>query len=110
MLPILPDMDLAQPACFNDMREAGLPLTQMYGDTFIYSRRLTTEEETLAQRYIDHYKNGGYDYLNNRKYPNIEDQLDMIYWDNVNNTTEWVDRITAIKDADPKPPLPELNG
>ena len=30
-------------------------------------------------------------------YPLIEEQLDMIYWDQVNGTTVWKDTITKIK-------------
>ena len=35
-------------------------------------------------------------------YPAIGDQLDMIFWDNQNNTTTWVDSIAAVKAANPK--------
>jgi len=37
------------------------------------------------------------------KYPSIQDQLDMIYWDKVNNTTTWQDTISAVKKQYPKP-------
>ncbi len=36
-------------------------------------------------------------------YPSIGDQLDMIYWDGVNDTTTWADAIAAVKSAHPKP-------
>lgn len=36
-------------------------------------------------------------------YPTIGEQLDMQYWDAVNNTTVWRDTIAAIKAAHPKP-------
>lgn len=36
-------------------------------------------------------------------YPKIEDQLDMMYWDALNNTTTWIDAITEIKNRFPKP-------
>lgn len=36
------------------------------------------------------------------KYPPIQDQLDMMYHDQVNGTTTWKDAIQAIKDAHPK--------
>lgn len=32
----------------------------------------------------------------------IEDQLDMIYWDKINGTTLWYDKITEIKNNIPK--------
>jgi hypothetical protein len=38
-----------------------------------------------------------------RSYPPISRQLDMMYWDKVNNTTVWQDTIAAIKLANPKP-------
>jgi len=40
----------------------------------------------------------------NRKiaYGNIEEQLDMMYWDNVNNTTTWKDHVAKVKSDNPK--------
>ncbi len=38
-----------------------------------------------------------------RQYPSIGDQLDMIYRDKLDNTSVWVDAITAVKTAHPKP-------
>ena len=35
-------------------------------------------------------------------YPKISDQLDMIYWDMMNQTTIWKDTITEIKHKYPK--------
>jgi|TARA_X000000950_G_C13853560_1_gene635597 hypothetical protein len=35
-------------------------------------------------------------------YPPIEEQLDMQYWDSVNGTTVWKDKIQEIKDTYPK--------
>ena len=44
-------------------------------------------------------------YARNRAaaYPPIGDQLDIIYWDGVNDTTTWADAIAAVKAAHPKP-------
>lgn len=36
------------------------------------------------------------------EYPDITEQLDMIYWDNINGTTVWQDTITSIKLKYPK--------
>lgn len=36
------------------------------------------------------------------EYPFIQDQLDMIYWDKVNGTNNWVNKIGAIKAKYPK--------
>ena len=35
-------------------------------------------------------------------YANVEQQLDLLYWDMMNNTTHWQDSITAIKTEFPK--------
>ena len=37
------------------------------------------------------------------KYPSIQDQLDMQYWDSVNDTTTWADHIAQVKADNPKP-------
>ncbi len=36
------------------------------------------------------------------EYPPIEDQLDMLFWDKKNGTTEWEDSVQVIKDKYPK--------
>lgn len=36
-------------------------------------------------------------------YPSIQDQLDMQYWDSVNNTTTWKDAVAKVKSDNPKP-------
>ena len=35
-------------------------------------------------------------------YPSIQEQLDMQYWDKVNNTTIWKDTISKVKTDNPK--------
>ena len=44
------------------------------------------------------------EYMKKRKieYPSIEDQLDIIFWDKKNGTTEWEDSIQVIKNKYPK--------
>lgn len=42
-------------------------------------------------------------YQQKRVYPPEGEQLDMQYWDQKNGTTTWVDAITAVKEAFPKP-------
>jgi hypothetical protein len=37
-----------------------------------------------------------------QKYPTIEEQLDMQYWDSINGTTTWQDAINAVKAKYPK--------
>ena len=38
-----------------------------------------------------------------KAYPSWQDQLDMQYWDKINNTSTWQDAVQAVKDAHPKP-------
>ena len=41
--------------------------------------------------------------LNRKKaYGDIEEQLDMMYWDNVNSTTTWKDHVAKVKSDNPK--------
>ena len=44
------------------------------------------------------------EYARNRTtaYASIGDQLDMQYWDSVNDTTTWKDHIASVKDQFPK--------
>ena len=35
-------------------------------------------------------------------YPKLQDQMDMIYWDKINNTTTWQDAIAKVKKDIPK--------
>jgi hypothetical protein len=37
------------------------------------------------------------------EYPTMQEQLDMQYWDAINNTTTWQDAINAVKAKYPKP-------
>ena len=41
-------------------------------------------------------------YQRDRVYPSIQEQLDMQYWDKVNNTTNWEDAIAKVKADNPK--------
>lgn len=56
---------------------------------------------TSVQRYAQ------FDYLKNkhhheRKYPSMEEQLDMLYWDKVNDTENWKEMIDTVKADSPK--------
>ena len=44
-----------------------------------------------------------YDHLRMVGYGPLGDQLDMIYWDNINGTSVWQDHIAAVKAEFPKP-------
>ena len=45
----------------------------------------------------------GYIQSRQKGYGSINDQLDMMYWDNVNGTTTWKDHIAQVKSDNPKP-------
>ena len=45
----------------------------------------------------------GYIQARQEAYGSIADQLDMMYWDNVNGTTTWKDHIAQVKTDNPKP-------
>ena len=49
------------------------------------------------------YDNNQYQRDRASAYPSIQDQLDMQYWDSVNNTTTWKDKIAEVKADNPKP-------
>lgn len=45
----------------------------------------------------------GYKTARQEAYASIQDQLDMQYWDSVNDTTTWADHIAEVKADNPKP-------
>lgn len=49
------------------------------------------------------YDNKEYQRQRASEYPTIQEQLDMQYWDKINNTTTWQDVIDAVKAQYPKP-------
>ena len=51
---------------------------------------------------LDEY-NGGYKRARQEAYLPIAEQLDMQYWDGVNETTNWADHIAQVKADNPKP-------
>ena len=56
----------------------------------------------LANSKYDEQENG-YKRTRQEAYPSIPDQLDMLYWDKVNDTTTWKDAIAEVKADNPKP-------
>jgi len=58
--------------------------------------------EDLAQSKLDQQDNG-YKKARQEAYPSVGDQLDMLYWDKVNDTTTWKDAIADVKSDNPKP-------
>ena len=56
----------------------------------------------LANSKYDQQENG-YKIARQEAYGSIADQLDMMYWDNVNGTTTWKNHIAQVKSDNPKP-------
>jgi hypothetical protein len=77
--------------------------------TYIKEWNLDIAKPTMAQ--LDAFEAQAIAYenlqniLNNRRnsYPSIADQLDMLYWDKVNNTNNWESAIQEVKNKYPKP-------
>ena len=60
--------------------------------------------EILAkqQELIAEYNAKQYQRDRAKSYPSIEDQLDLQYWDKINNTNKWEEAINAVKTKYPK--------
>ena len=48
------------------------------------------------------YDNNQYQRDREVEYPSWQDQMDMQYWDKINNTSTWQDAVQAVKDKYPK--------
>jgi hypothetical protein len=86
----------------------GLP-ARVQGDANVYANvhffEASVDEATLtAKRDELQAEHDAFQYGRDRRkaYPKMEDQLDMQYHDEVNDTTTWKDAVQAIKDANPK--------
>jgi hypothetical protein len=60
--------------------------------------------EILAkqQELIAEYEAKKYQRDRQTQYPSIADQLDMLYWDKVNGTENWLNSIESVKNRFPK--------
>ena len=83
------------------LKHYGSPATIQWGEC-------NMEEQDLTPYYDNqwYYTKQAWERINSneRKYPPIQDQLDMIYWDKINETNNWVETITKIKKETPKCP------
>ena len=61
------------------------------------------EIETAHAEWQAEYDAQDYARARETAYASTGDQLDMQYWDSVNDTTTWKDHVAAIKAANPKP-------
>ena len=61
-----------------------------------------TNEQILAKQTELQADYDAKQYQRDRVYPSLQDQLDMQYWDGINNTTTWKDAIAKVKSDNPK--------
>jgi len=84
--------------------EAAKPLYKQ-----VNNERLEFTDDDYAQAITDlanskwNDQQFGYIQARQEAYGSIADQLDMQYWDLVNNTTTWKDHIAQVKADNPKP-------
>ena len=84
--------------------EAAKPLYKQ-----VNNERLEFTDDDYAQAITDlanskwNEQEFGYIQARQEAYGSIADQLDMMYWDNVNETTTWKDHIAQVKADNPKP-------
>jgi hypothetical protein len=79
----------------------------------LYIRRNNEQIERTDEEYAqlkkdiadDKWNKQQYGYIEarQRQYKPITEQLDMQYWDSVNDTTTWADHIAKVKSDNPKP-------
>jgi hypothetical protein len=73
--------------------------TAIFSDTKPYTWSEVSAEKALLQT---EYDNNQYQRDRASAYPSLQDQLDMKYWDSVNGTNTWEDKIAAVKTTYPK--------
>jgi len=86
----------------------------------LYPNVVSVEEIDTTDTYIAKDENGNvievddalvdawqdpeaYAFARQIEYAPLKEQLDMLYWDKMNNTTTWQDHITEVKTNNPKP-------
>ena len=87
----------------NDLYEGNV--TQLSDGTFEYHSGGSIPTEEAIQKKLKELQ-ADYDskkYQRDRQYPEINDQLDMIYWDKKNGTKKWEEAIDKVKADNPKP-------
>ena len=61
-----------------------------------------TNEEILAKQVELVAEFSALQYQRDRQYPDLGEQMDMQYWDQVNGTTTWKDAVAKVKSDNPK--------
>jgi hypothetical protein len=73
-------------------------ITWHNGTTPIPANEIIAKQQELIAEY------NAKQYQRNRakEYPSIQEQLDLQYWDKINNTNKWEEAINAVKNKYPK--------
>jgi hypothetical protein len=74
-------------------------ITWLNGTTPIPANEILAKQQEL----ITEYNSNQYQRDRAKDYPSIQEQLDMQYWDKVNNTNNWQTKVNEIKVKYPKP-------
>jgi hypothetical protein len=74
-------------------------ITWHNGTTPIPANEILAKQQEL----ITEYNSNQYQRDRAKEYPSIQEQLDMQYWDKVNNTNNWQTKVNEIKVKYPKP-------
>ena len=74
-------------------------ITWLNGTTPIPANEILAKQQEL----IAEYNSKQYQRDRAKDYPSIQEQLDMQYWDKVNNTNNWQTKVNEIKVKYPKP-------
>jgi hypothetical protein len=89
-----------------ELVDSTVPVRTIDGVNYLHTAEDESEIAAEAARgaaaKADYVANHKYKDDRKKAYGSIEDQLDMIYWDQVNATTTFKDHVTAIKAASPK--------
>jgi hypothetical protein len=73
-------------------------ITWLNGTTPIAKNTILAKQQEL----ITEYNSKQYQRDRAKSYPSIQEQLDLQYWDKLNNTTKWEEAINAVKIKFPK--------
>ena len=73
-------------------------ITWHNGTTPIPANEILAKQQEL----IAEYNSNKYQRDRAKEYPSIQEQLDLQYWDKINNTTKWEEAINAVKNKYPK--------
>jgi hypothetical protein len=73
-------------------------ITWHNGTTPIPANEILAKQQEL----IAEYNAKQYQRDRAKEYPSIQEQLDLQYWDKINNTTKWEEAINAVKIKYPK--------